>query len=218
MTTRGYTVESTGDRALFIKCLMEYNEYPERRAEIVARIERQFERTIGIMVIDSSGFTRIVHETGIIPFLANLERIARLIIPCIQRHGGRLLKREADNLFAVFPNATSALAAAIEACTHVEIANEPLPASSEMHVSIGLGYGQVLIVGEDDLFGDEMNLTCKLGEDLAKRNEILLTTAAHANLTDPPCQFERLTFTVSGLALDAFRALHDSMWKAGGRW
>ena len=79
-----------------------------------------------------------------------------------------------------------------------------------MHVSIGFGYGKVLLVGEDDIFGDEMNLTCKLGEDLAKRNEILLTTAAHANLIDPPCQLEQLTFSVSGLALSAFRALHDS--------
>jgi class 3 adenylate cyclase len=210
MTTEDDTLDRTGDRALFTRCLMEYNEYPERRSEIVTRIEERFQRTIGIMVIDSFGFTRIVHKTGIIPFLANLERIARLIIPCVRRHGGKLLKREADNLFAVFPDATLALKAAIESCQHVEIANEPLPVSSEMHISIGLGYGEVLMVGDQDVFGDEMNLTCKLGEDLAKRNEILLTTTAHANLTDPPCQFEQLTFTVSGLALDAFRALHDS--------
>jgi len=202
-------VEPTGNRELFTRCLMQYNEYPERRAEIVARIERHFQRIRGIMVIDSSDFTRTVHQIGIIPFLANLERIARLIIPCIERHGGKLLKREADNLFAVFPGATSALEAAIESCRHVEIANKPLPASSEIHISIGLGYGKVLVIGEEDIFGDEMNLTCKLGEDLAERDEILLTTAAHANLANPLPQFEQVAYVVAGRSIDAFRVLRE---------
>jgi class 3 adenylate cyclase len=188
---------------------MEYNEYPERRAEIVTRIERHFERTVGIMVIDSSSFTRTVHQSGIIPFLANLERIARLIIPCIERHGGKLLKREADNLFAVFPGATSALEAAVESRRHVEIANRPLPASSEIRISIGLGYGKVLMIGDEDIFGDEMNLTCKLGEDLAKRDEIFLTSAAQANLSHPHRQFEQVAFMVAGQTIDAFRVLPD---------
>jgi adenylate cyclase len=203
------TVHQTSDRELFVSLLTEYNEYPERQAEIVARIEQRFERTIGIMVVDSCGFTRTVHACGIIPFLANLERVARLIIPCITRHGGRLLKREADNLFAVFPDPTSALRAALESCQHVEIANEPLPAADEMHVAIGLGYGKLLVLDDQDLFGDEMNLACKLGEDLADHGEILLTSAAHAALLNPPCHFEPRTYSISGVHFEAFQAVSE---------
>ena len=67
---------------------------------------------------------------------------------------------------------------------NVEIANEPLPAASEIYIAIGVGYGRILLVGDDDAYGDEMNVACKLGEDLAEQGEILLTAAAHEALGD----------------------------------
>jgi len=41
------------------------------------------------------------------------------------------------------------------------------------------------MVGDRDLYGDEMNLASKLGEDLAQDDEILLTEAAYQALTHP---------------------------------
>ena len=45
----------------------------------------------------------------------------------------------------------------------------------EIYVAIGIGYGRVLLVGDDDAWGDEMNIACKLGEDLAERGEDLVS-------------------------------------------
>lgn len=190
--------------------LNEYNEYPERREQMVAEIEQRFRRPLGILVLDSSGFTRSVHSMGIIHFLALLERLGRMVLPLITRNGGRLLKREADNVFAVFPDAVSAVRCAAQILHDVKVANEPLPAAEEIDVSLGVGYGEVLLVGDNDLYGDEMNLACKLGEDLAERHELLVTEAARVALgPDAEWSFEDAEFSISGLQLKAYRFRAD---------
>ena len=38
--------------------------------------------------------------------------------------------------------------------------------------------GRCLLIGSDDVYGSEMNLASKLGEDLAEAGDVLLTDAA----------------------------------------
>ena len=195
-------------RAELSKLLNEYNEYPERHPEIVATIDRDFKQTVAILIMDSCGFSRTVHAHGIIHFLSLLERLWRLVRPLVAEHGGRPLREDADDLFAVFPDAQSALACAKAIHEHVEIANGPLPASSEIYVALGIGYGPVLLVGEDDAWGDEMNLACKLGEDIAQQGETLLTEEARKAIGDDPGhQFDTLELSVSGLQMTAYRLI-----------
>jgi len=40
---------------------------------------------------------------------------------------------------------------------------------------VGMGYGDMLLVGDEDVFGAEVNAASKLGEDTAKAGEILVT-------------------------------------------
>jgi adenylate cyclase len=195
-------------RAELSKLLNDYNEYPERRDQIVTEIERDFGQTVAILIMDSCGFSRTVHAHGIIHFLSLLERLWRLVRPLIAEHGGRPLREDADDLFAVFPDAQSALACAKAINEYVEIANGPLPASSEIYVAQGIGYGSVLLVGDDDAWGDEMNLACKLGEDIAQEGEILLTEEARKAIgEDGRDAFEKLELSVSGLEMTAYRLL-----------
>jgi class 3 adenylate cyclase len=186
--------------------LKEYNEYPERQPEIDSRIHEEFCKAVAIMVIDSCGFSRSVRQHGIVNYLARLERLERMIAPMIDGHGGRVLRVEADNIFALFPDAGSAVRCAAEVQRGVEIANEPLPAASEIYVAIGVGYGRVLLIEDDDAYGDEMNIACKLGEDLAERGEVLLTASAHDALGDAgDLQFEDYSASISGLDVTAYR-------------
>lgn len=186
--------------------LKQYNEYPERQREIDDRIHDEFCKPVAIMVVDSCGFSRTVRQHGIVNYLARLERLERLIAPMIAGHGGRVLRVEADNIFALFADAASAVRCAAEVQRSVEIANEPLPAASEIYVAIGVGYGRLLLIEDHDAYGDEMNIACKLGEDLAERGEVLLTVSAHDALDDPEqWQFEDYAATVSGLDVAAFK-------------
>ena len=197
------------DHDVLRQLLKDYNEHPSERERIVAEIEAQFRRPLAILVVDSCGFSRTVRTAGIIHFLALLERLERLILPIITANGGSVLRREADNIFAVFPDATAATTAAAAITRDVAVANEPLPSADEIYVSAGVGYGDMLVVGSDDLYGDEMNLASKLGEDLAQQSEILLTPAAYTALGDPPWQFEQAKFSISGLDLTAYRLVQD---------
>jgi class 3 adenylate cyclase len=43
---------------------------------------------------------------------------------------------------------------------------------------VGIGYGKVLRIGDEDVYGQEVNAASKLGEDTAKANEILVTDGA----------------------------------------
>jgi class 3 adenylate cyclase len=189
--------------------LHQYNEYPERRDEIIANINQDYEQTVAVLIMDSCGFSRTVHEHGIVHFMALLERLWRLVEPAVDEFGGRPLREDADNLYAVFPDVRSAVECAKAIHERVEIANGPLPAANEIYVALGIGYGPLLLVGENDAWGDEMNLACKLGEDIAEGGEVLLTEDARRALGDDGSDsFETLELSVSGLEMTAYRLVN----------
>ena len=115
--------------------------------------------------------------------------------------GGRTVKTEADNVFAVFPDVPEALRCALRVREDVARVNELLPEDWDIHVSVGIGYGDLLIVGDDDLFGNEMNLASKLGEDVAGPAEILLTTAAAERVSEDVAALEPGLCAVGALSL-----------------
>lgn len=199
--------ELTGPgRARLRQLLKEYNEYPDRQQEIDRRIHDEYCKSVAIVVIDSCGFSRSVRQHGIVNYLARLERLERMTAPMVAAHGGRVLRLEADNIFALFPDADAAVGFAAEVQHNVEIANEPLPAASEIYVAIGVGYGRLLLIDDDDAYGDEMNVACKLGEDLAERGDVLVTAAAYEALSPGgPWRFEDSSVRISGLDLTSYR-------------
>lgn len=193
------------DRSELQPLLQHYNEHPDMRADVLAEIEARFRRDVAVLVVDACGFSRTVQGYGIVHFLALLERLERLIQPCVEEQHGRILRREADNLYAVFDTADHALRAARLIQRDVRAANEALPADEEVGVSIGIGFGELLLVGPDDAWGDEMNLASKLGEDLADCGEVLLTRAAREALRDEGgLELSPREFAVSGITVAAF--------------
>jgi class 3 adenylate cyclase len=198
-------IEPAPDREALQALLRQYNEKPDQRPRIVDEINAQFSRELGILVLDSSGFTRTTRASGVIHFLALLERLERVVRPIVEHGGGRILKAEADNIFAIFPTATATLESAVEILRSLQAVNEFLSAAEEIYVAMGVGYGSVLLVGADDLYGDEMNVACKLGEDLAQCDEILITPSAFAQLDADRFDLEEVAYTISGLRLDAHR-------------
>jgi adenylate cyclase len=181
------------------------NEHPESLAEIDELIWQRFGRTQAILVLDMCGFSRLTMRYGITHFLAMIRRLGLLVRPVVAARGGRVVKAEADNLFAVFDDVPGALAAARAIQERLAAANVFLPDDWDLHAGIGIGYGPVLLVGDGDLFGSEMNIASKLGEDVAGRGDILLSAEARAQLPAPDVSLEELALELSGLALRAFK-------------
>lgn len=188
-------------RAELSKLLQERNEYPDRKPEIDAEIRETFGETHAVMVMDMSGFSRLTIKHGIIHFLAMIHRMNQIATPAVEEHDGAIIKFEADNAFAIFPDVEQAVDACVDIIKRLEAANTMLPEELDMHGKFGIGYGEVLIIQDEDLFGSEVNLASKLGEDLATRNEILLTEAAFNRVEADKRQYEEVEMDVSGLHL-----------------
>src|SRR5437660_8641354 len=193
------------------KFLQERNEHPERAAEIDARIRKVFGETLAVFVMDMSGFSRQTLRHGIIHFLAQIHRMHSIATPVVESHGGEVIKYEADNIFAVFPEVEQAVEAAVELGRALELADTMLPEELDMHGEFGIGFGEILVIENGDIFGSEVNLASKLGEDLAQRGEILLTESAFALVDRSRHEYEQLLMSVSGLELVVHKVKKGSL-------
>jgi len=173
---------------------------PEQRAELAAEIERDFTARRAVLVLDMSGFSRTTQAHGVVSFLVMIHQMRLLAEPAIAAAGGILVKAEADNLYCLFDDVGAAVEASREIIHRLSTVNVVLPAGRRLYTSIGIGFGDILEVGGEDLFGDEVNLACKLGEDVAQGGVVLLTEAARATL-DPAVSTAEQRVSISGLTL-----------------
>ena len=204
------TTMKTNNRTNLEQLLHERNENPENMAEIDAKINATFRQEHTILVMDMSGFSRTTVRYGIIHFLAMIHRMHGIVKPIIAECGGTVVKEEADNIFAVFPDVKSAVESAIESLKQTVAVNTTLPPDMDIYLCIGIGCGDVLMLEGEDMYGSEFNLAAKLGEDLAERGEILLTSAAFEKFEGDKQDWERIDFSISGLDLVAYKQVSST--------
>jgi adenylate cyclase len=203
MTSPGAS-PSSHDRPELERLLRERNEHPERLAEIDRTVHEAFGETLAVLVLDMCRFSRLTLRYGIIHFLAMIQRLHDIAEPVITQAGGRIVKKEADNIFCVFPIVPQAVEAAEALLRRLEEVNAVLPADWDLQVSGGIGYGETLLVGAEDLYGSEVNVASKLGEDIAAEGEILLTEAAFAQVSGTGIPLIPRQAEVSGLRITFF--------------
>lgn len=194
-------VANRNSRPTLERLLSDIIEHPERRAEISQEIDSIFAQDKAVFVLDMSGFSRTTRQHGIVSFLLMIHQMQLMARPAIEHHRGLLLKAEADNLFCLFDTVDDAIGTAREIVRRLHTVNLILPENRRLYASVGIGYGRILNVGDHDLFGDEVNLASILGEDVAERGAVLLTSQAHAQLKDPAVATRQEALSLSGLAL-----------------
>jgi class 3 adenylate cyclase len=161
-----------------------------------------------VMFTDLSGFSRNVAEFGIIHFLQVIHESQRLLVPVIEESSGILLKVEGDSLMVIFRTPARAIQCGIRMQRTVARYNRRKRPSEQVLLCLGIGYGDVLRIGDQDVFGAEVNAASKLGEDLAKRGEILVTDAVRETVgTLRGVRFRRLAEVPSG-ATGAHRVVY----------
>ena len=168
---------------------------------IDARIWDLFGDEWAVVFTDLSGFSRQVAKFGIIHFLQIIYEQKELLLPIVAEHDGILVKIEADSFLILFKRARGALACALEmqrACQQLNARRTP---EEQVLLCVGIGHGRVLRIGDADVFGAEVNAASKLGEDLAKANEILITGSCRAALGEalvPGVEVEPIDVLVPG--------------------
>lgn len=198
---------STSARRHFEALLSAIFDNPDCRDAVIEEIERTYGCDCAVMVLDTSGFTRTTRKHGIYAFLLMVHQIKRLARPLVEEHAGRVVKEEADNLFCLFPTCDQAVAASHAIVARLDGANSDLPEDLRLYASIGIAHGRVLDLAGEDLFGDTVNVACKLGENVAQRGEILITEDGFGRIQSVVSS-RRMEVSVSGLAL-SYRVLRE---------
>jgi adenylate cyclase len=163
------------------------------------RIWELFGEDSAVMFTDLTGFSRRVAEFGIIHFLQVIYEQNRVLLPIIADHDGTLIKQEADSFLVVFPRPHSALTCAVamqHACQEVSRGRRP---EDQLLLCVGIGFGRLLRIGDVDVYGSEVNAASKLGEDMAKSDQILVTDAVRETAGElEGLSYEPLDFSVPG--------------------
>lgn len=149
-------------------------------------IRKQLEDTIWqaygtentVFVLDMFGFSLLTRKYGIVHYLSMIRRMQLTVEPIIAGYGGSVIKFEADNCFAVLPDPLAAVRAATTIQHALSASNLLTSDELDVHVSIGIDYGKILIVNNEDIFGDAVNRACKMGEDIGAAGEVLITKEA----------------------------------------
>lgn len=191
----------------FQQQLLRYSETEvvHERRQIEESLWEEYGAEYAVFVLDMSGFSLLTRKYGIVHYLSMVRRMQLTTAPIVKSYNGSMIKYEADNCFAVFPDSLSAVHAAI-AMQHAFTASNMLtPDDFDIHIACGIDYGRLLIVGHEDCFGDPVNRASKMGEDLAAAGEVLVTKEAMERIpASANIQAKEIVVSISGITIPAF--------------
>ena len=191
----------------FQDLLLKFSQAEEldERKKIEGTLWKDFGTEYAVFVLDMSGFSMLTRKYGIVHYLSMVRRMQLTTEPIVKSYGGQMLKYEADNCFAVFPDPLSAVSAAF-AMQHAFTASNLLTADElDIHISCGIDYGKLLMIGHDDCFGDPVNRASKMGEDVAAAGEILVTKDAMDMIpTEAGIKARPISISISGIDIPAY--------------
>ena len=110
-----------------------------------------------------SGFTRLSVAHGIGELLGVIRASQRIFEPLIAEHGGRILKFEGDSLMAIFPDPGQALTSIDALYLAADSYNAGRATHEKIRLCASVVHGDVLVAGEHDIFGLEVNWASLLG-------------------------------------------------------
>ena len=152
-----------------------------QRGEIAeSEFREKYTRRRAILSIDMTGFTISTVKLGELQGLTRILDAQRVAIPVMQDYDAELVRCFADDIVALFLEPDNAVDAALEIHRRVQIFNASSQASEHPPLCCaGVGFGDVLAIGPNLAQGDEMNRASKLGEDIARGAETLVTERVH---------------------------------------
>ena len=190
----------------FQELLLNFSQAEELdvRQDIENKLWQEFGAEHAVFVLDMSGFSLLTRKYGIVHYLSMVKRMQLTTEPIINSFGGSVVKYEADNCFALFPAPLSAINAAI-AIQHAFHASNMLTSDDlDIYVSCGIDHGRILVVDNNDCFGDAVNRASKLGEDVASAGEVLVTKEAMDILhPEAGIKTREMKISISGINIQA---------------
>ena len=160
------------------------------------RIWEQFGTEGAVFISDMASFSSTSRKMGVCHFLKMIHRARQIIAPLIAKNNGLLIKCDADNCYAFFKRTDDAIRASFDVNAALFEHNDEFGITEQIYLSVGIDFGEVLLIGDKEFFGDPVNTASKLGEDLAIKAETLVTQRAIvARISDIEIRYVRLPMT-----------------------
>lgn len=138
-------------------------------------IQTSHTQELTIMFTDVKGYTAFSSKASLSEVMSMLKQHDELLMPILEKHTGRVLKKIGDAFLIVFEQPAKAVLAAIEAQRKLREFNSEVPDERRLAVRIAINTGPV-IRKEADVFGDAVNVASRL-EGIADAEEIVLSEA-----------------------------------------
>ncbi len=132
-----------------------------------------------VVFADMAGSTALFEALGNEHAAALVTRLTRGIDACVQRHGGRVIKKLGDGVLGVFAQAEQAVEASVALMREHRQWLQCQPQELRVEIHVGLASGEVVEV-DGDCYGDAVNVAARLC-DLAGGAEVWATQAVVAD-------------------------------------
>lgn len=151
-----------------------------RRGEMSeAEFSEKYHYERAILSMDMTGFTAAAMHRGELESMLRILDAQKVCLPVLREFGAEIIRCFADDVVAIFVDTESAVDAALETHRRIRLFNQSgLASEHPTECCAGIGFGRVFAIGPNLAQGDEMNRASKLGEDIARANETLLTERA----------------------------------------
>jgi len=153
--------------------------------------DKKYQKETAILCLNMNGLTQTGLRCGSLICLFLILDMQKVVAPVLTEFNASHARAFADDFIAFFDNPDNALNAAFEIHKRIQLFNQEYTSrDKQLKCSIGVGFGRTYAIGIDKAMGDEMNQVSKLGEDIARTSETLLTERIYTavqNRTD--CNF-----------------------------
>ena len=150
----------------------------DAQGEIRKNIWDRFGTTGATFISDMASFSSTSRTLGICHFLKMIHRARQVVAPIVAGNNCTLLKCDADNCYAYFADSSDAIRASFDINAELFRSNQEHDIDEHIYLSVGIDYGKLLLIGDSEFYGDPVNTSSKLGEDLAIKGETLVTERA----------------------------------------
>jgi len=176
-------------------------------------MNKRFRKNKCVLVIEMYQQAEVAHEHGVLPFIDMVLTMKRHCGMAVKHRHGKCVRsietKIIGQIMALFDRPIDCMRAAIEARYRCREEN--------FELAIGAGFTEILDLDACNAFGDAVNMAFKLGEDVAKGGEILITDNVKNALVEnggfPFNMDESRSVELSGVQILHFNVEYDE-WKA----
>ena len=192
----------------FVELIATLSASPDAEAQgkIKKTIWERYGTSGATFISDMANFSSTSRSLGICHFLKMIYRAREIVAPIIAANNGTLLKCDADNCYAYFSDTSDAIRSSFDLNKKLFKVNQEHEIEEHIYLSVGIDYGDLLLIGNSEFFGDPVNTASKLGEDLAIKGETLVTERALDRSTfDVNENAERMVARISNIEISYVR-------------